>query len=447
MKPRSKIELKMLALAAKLPPITDRQRGYAYTHCFRPMAVYKPRKREIRCLCCGHTSVWEKHLFDGILASEQYDCPQCIKSMDLECHKKGILLDEARFFSVITTFRGYQVIRTWEVERYNSDPGTPTDYNIHEVFQIWILNNGREIITGCPYVRQVHYFHWRHDKPFDIRQHNNSNQGGYYQFDDIYDITDNVLYPDVRVTPLVRRNGWCKEILKYSRMIPMTKAIRWLLSVPTAEMLVKTGQMDMFLYMVRRNDRTFPFLHAVRIANRNGYIVEDTQMWLDMLLMAATIGQDTHNPKVVCPVNLKKAHDAMMPLAARRREKENRKKQLAEMAYWETKYHEAKERFLGLCFGDDEVRISVIPSVTDMEAEGKVMHHCVFSAGYYKRDDCLILSARDREGNRLETIEVNLKTFEVAQSRAKFNKTSPQHKRILNLMSEHMELIRRATMA
>lgn len=38
---------------------------------------------------------------------------------------------------------------------------------------------------------------------------------------------------------------------------------------------------------------------------------------------------------------------------------------------------------------------------------GEAMHHCVFSAGYYKRPESLILSAKDSKGNRLETIEVS----------------------------------------
>lgn len=80
----------------------------------------------------------------------------------------------------------------------------------------------------------------------------------------------------------------------------------------------------------------------------------------------------------------------------------------------------------------------------DIAEEGKAMHHCVYSAGYYKRDDCLILSARDSEGNRLETIEVSLKTFQVVQSRGKCNQMTPQHNEILALLNRNMDMIRKA---
>lgn len=109
---------------------------------------------------------------------------------------------------------------------------------------------------------------------------------------------------------------------------------------------------------------------------------------------------------------------------------------------WEKKYLKAKGRYFGLTFEDDVITISVLPSVADIEQEGVAMHHCVFNAGYYKRDDCLILSARDKKGNRIETIEVSLKTFSVVQSRAKFNKTSDFHQRILTLMAQNMNQIR-----
>ena len=62
----------------------------------------------------------------------------------------------------------------------------------------------------------------------------------------------------------------------------------------------------------------------------------------------------------------------------------------------EEMYSRHKSRFFGICFGDDNILISVITSVADMYAEGEAMHHCVYTNGYYKKPDSLILSARDR---------------------------------------------------
>ena len=44
------------------------------------------------------------------------------------------------------------------------------------------------------------------------------------------------------------------------------------------------------------------------------------------------------------------------------------------------------------------------------------MHHCVFDNAYYLKENSLILSATI-EGRRIETIELNLDTLKVVQSR------------------------------
>ena len=123
MKPKSKAEHAMLALAAKLPPITEKQRQYAFTHAFAPRAVIKPRKREVRCLCCGQTVVYDKPYIDSFLRNGQYDCPYCGRTMGAEKNSPDTPWREWRYFTVITTFRGHQVARTWEVARLNYTHG------------------------------------------------------------------------------------------------------------------------------------------------------------------------------------------------------------------------------------------------------------------------------------------------------------------------------------
>ena len=48
--------------------------------------------------------------------------------------------------------------------------------------------------------------------------------------------------------------------------------------------------------------------------------------------------------------------------------------------------------------------------------EGKAMHHCVYTNAYYNDENSLILSARI-DGERIETVEVDLQTLKVVQSR------------------------------
>ena len=73
--------------------------------------------------------------------------------------------------------------------------------------------------------------------------------------------------------------------------------------------------------------------------------------------------------------------------------------------------------------------------------EGVALHHCVFSNGYYLKEDSLILSATI-EGKRIETIEVNLDTLKVVQSRGVCNKNTEYHEQIVNLVNANSRLIR-----
>lgn len=426
-----------MALAGALPPATAKQRDWAYANCFQPIAVYKPRKREVKCLCCGHTTIWEKSQLATMIDSDEYWCPQCGKSMSMQRYSESSEMRSHRHFTILTTFKGWQVARTFEVSRCNYRTG-PARYSLDEVYQTWIDGKGGEIITGRPHRRSAFYLTWDFHKPWEIKRHN-AGSSGYFQYDDIFDITGNYFYPRVRVTPLIKRNGWKRGLMRYERMISMIDAMRWLLTIPTAEMLVKTGQWDMFLWMVRRGNRQMPFLHSVRIANRNGYIVTDTQLWLDMLEMASDLGMDTHNPKVVCPDDLKHAHDSLLAHVAKRRSKIEREKNLREAALHEDSYVREKGAYFGIRLSDEDLSIKVISSVSEMAEEGETMHHCVFTRQYFKNRDSLILSARDVHGNRLETVELSLRNFKVLQSRAAFNRTSPFHERIIRLVESNAD--------
>ena len=142
MKPKSKLEREMLALAQKLPPITEKQRQYAYNHCFTPRAVYKIRKGEVRCLCCGQTAVYPKAYIEACIDVEEYDCPYCGKSTGIEQLTKETKTRETKFFTILTTFRGFQVARTFEVSRCNYTADHFARYSCDEIFQIWLTPRG-----------------------------------------------------------------------------------------------------------------------------------------------------------------------------------------------------------------------------------------------------------------------------------------------------------------
>ena len=440
MKPRNARERKFLSLVPKLPPVTSAQTAWAYDHCFEPLALYRRRGRRIKCLCCGYETAWDRPFFESYLDVDEYDCPECGKSLRMDEYTTTTSCNESKYFAVITTFRGYQLARVFDVCRSNRRD-VATSYHIDEIFQIWIDADGTETITGRRLHRGINYISWDFHLPWGIAHHNRS-ANGYYQFDDVYDLTGCYLYPDMRVTPILRRNGWSKDLAKYARFYSLTDAMRRLLTSPVAEMLVKNRQFELFLYMMRNSDPSVPFLHSARVANRHHYIISDASMWIDMLNMAEDLHLDTHNPSVVCPEILAEAHDRILHRHTRLLKKINHEKRIQEAIAAEDRYSRNKGRYFGICFGDERVSIAVIRSVAAMAEEGAAMHHCVFDSKYYDKPESLILSARDPEGNRLETVEVSLKSFKVIQSRAKFNNCSPLHDHIVSLVNSNMDLIK-----
>ena len=155
------------------------------------------------------------------------------------------------------------------------------------------------------------------------------------------------------------------------------------------------------------------------------------------------------NAKFICPKDLKKEHDILLQ-RKRKREDELRRQQAREQAVKKAlkrkddimNFYKTHIKFFGIEIKGNGITIHPLESVTQFYQEAAAMHHCVFSNRYYKRSDCLILSAKDANGKRLETIEINLKTFEIIQSRAVCNGTSDKHKEIEELVKKNINLIR-----
>ena len=195
------------------------------------------------------------------------------------------------------------------------------------------------------------------------------------------------------------------------------------------------------------------------VANRHGFDwkqVKDIADWFDYCENLHYLGLDVHSPKYICPTDFNAAHGTMHiranRLYIRRREERERQAQLERERRAEEQAKRDKEivatyagrmgALLGLVIAGKGITITPLQSVDEFMEEGKAMHHCVFANRYYAKDYALIMSARDEQGNRLETIEVNLKEFRIIQSRAVNNGTSDRHDDIVDLVNRKMPLIK-----
>lgn len=429
MKPRNPYERQIAALSAKLPDLTKAQTEWGAGHCFDDK-IYRTGKGKGWCSHCGNDLC--------VGNDEEQKCTHCGSVLKVEVTRKRVFRERS-YLTIITTIKGFQVCRHFSIEKYIKRGGT-AEYDIFECVQNWIDENGRETLMARKTIPfSMYYDVW--DRNSDLSIKNKCSSLFHYYNENRYDI-DGWVYPRMKVIPRLIRNGFDKT--KLDKCPVVNRLMVMLLTDREAEMLMKQGQYALLDHKLRRDIKEFGLpTESVKVASRHGYIVEDASMWLDHIELLNFFGKDIHNPHYICPGNLEAEHSVLNARKARIDAREKLKKELEAAAMWEEQYHTAKEPYFGICFGNGHIVVTVIQSVREMAEEGSAMHHCVYANGYYKKKDSLILTARDMEGNRVETIEVSLKTFEVVQSRGKMNQNTEYHEEILKLVRANMGLIKK----
>lgn len=440
MRPRNSRERLVAKLSAKLPAITEKQRMWAINTCFDKIGNYE--KGKVWCSQCG--GIFDKKSSElGIeLVGDETICPHCGTRLTLKNSRKR-KISESWYFTILTTCKGFQVCRHFVIEKkmYRVLGCNEPNYTIHEAVQNWIAPDGSETIMARPCKCIPHiYDAWDFYKPMSIKSRANARVS---YAPDKYDINAEFVYTIGNILPILRRNGYTRRC----KSLSPCEAMKLVLTDREAEGLAKNGQFGLLAYKHLKGYREFcmPYAHAIRIANRNKYVINDASMWYDYLDLLSFFNLDTHNAHYVCPKNLKREHDALLIRKRRVEQERDREHKRKEAAKWEKQYRTDKARFFGICFGDENVVITVIQSVADMADEGVKMHHCVYDMGYYKKKDSLILTARSiSDGSRIETIEVSLVTFQVVQSRGLQNGNTPYHEEIIQLVNNNINLIKQA---
>lgn len=414
MKPKTKIQKEVFTLSKLLPNISETQTSYAFRHCFEHVGC-RTAKGVITCAECGHK--WQGK---RVLTNEAYDCtcPHCKTKLRVYITQSRIF-KENEYFSVITAFKGYQVIRFFFVRAFFKI-GQPPQYSLTEVVQRWISSEGKFVdIARSRAMNTMYYDLWLEGSPMEIRCTHRA-----------YDIMPVVIYPKIKVIPELKRNGFRGEFYD----IRPFDLFRLLLSDSHAETLIKVGQYNLLRYFFKSSmNKAENYWDSIRICIRNGYIVEDASLWCDYIDLLKYFGKDIKSPKYVCPDKLSEQHDFYL----RKKQKEEKREMAREN---EKQFRELKANFFGLAFTDGTFQIKVLESVEEYLEEGIAMHHCVFSNDYYLKPDTLILSAT-HNGKRIETIEISLDSLEVLQSRGVCNKITEYHQKIIDLVEKNKMLI------
>ncbi|WP_165585745.1 PcfJ domain-containing protein [Pedobacter nototheniae] len=417
--------------------MTKEQEQWAFKNCLEHIG-YRT-KSNVFCLDCGN--IW-----DGDKKAKNMVCPACGIKLRIVDTKKKKFSQTKNKMAIVDVVDGFQVIRHFEIWSHHR-AGEKARQMTHEIVQQWFTPDLNETIVGrVQFIGNESY-----TGDMEIRGSGRSWRGtNYYPW-------THFVYPKFNCLPIYKRNGFTSRVSDIDLLTLFKKLIHDNIS----ETLIKARQFDLLSCRVgNREHQVYKFWNSIKIAIRNNYKVKDGLTWLDYLELASYFKQDLHNPKYVCPRNLKDEHDI---LVKRKQEitrvedearaarnailQERNAARSAEIKHIKdemdsSKYIQEKGRFFGLLFTDGDLSIRVLKTLEEFKQEGKIHTHCVFTNNYFSLEDSLIFSA-SVNGIPAETIELSLSKMQIMQSRGFDNKPTPYHDQIINLVNKNLNLIRR----
>lgn len=182
------------------------------------------------------------------------------------------------------------------------------------------------------------------------------------------------------------------------------------------------------------------YWNTIKAAMRNGYKMNDPQMWIDYIKMLERFGKDIKSPKHICPANLKEAHDEYVEKVNRQRRKEQREKERQQAIEDKAKFEELKSRYFGLAMTDGEIEIHSIDSIDDYYEIGERNRICCGSAKYFLKENTLTLTA-SIGGKQIATIEISLEDYQIIQCRAFANKVCAYTEQIAGIINANKKII------
>lgn len=422
MKPRNKLQRKILKLSQGLSPLSEYQRKDAIRKVAPHIAKYNSKKQYV-CLDCDHS--WTGAEADKVA------CPHCATKLKVDKTRTWNYCNKS-YFAIVTKCQGFQVVRMFFMQT-NLRRGEKATYWIMEAFQRWLSPDGKCTIVGRTRHWLSHYCdYWNWDSDMGIC---NENYGHL--------VTPYKVVGHSSVISKIRRNGYDGNFHKCS---PYTLFSR-LLTDSKTETILKAGQYQLLQHSMGRLYLLENYWPSIKIAIRHKYKITDASMWCDMLQSLEYLNKDIRNPQLILPKNLKAAHDEWLAKKRAKQEKEARRiereralteeqrylENLKKVAENEASYQKAKSKFFDLEFTDNEIIVKPLTSVREFVEEGHQMHHCVFANNYYKRNDVLIFHALV-SGVSIATIEFSLKNFTVVQCRGVHNQQPQLYDRIIELM-------------
>lgn len=423
MKPKTKLQKRVAELSYKLSCIDRKQVEWARENVVAHVAF--TTKNRVLCSECGEFFENKGYKDESIQV-----CPECGRKLKIVISQRKNAYEEA-YFCIVDRCEEFQVFRYFYIDR-TGKPGARAHYYIDEVMQKWMGDDGSVTIMAKSRLMSSGYMFdgWAHSSDLAIRM------PGKYYYSFGYNVSVANTYPVQKWKNEYKRFGVNRQI---KEMDPF-RLLRRVRLDSHAETLLKSKQYQLLAY----SGVTETHWPSIKICIRNNYIVRDASMYVDYLQLLGLYGKDLRNAYYVCPKNLKKEHDLYVARRQRDRDRAERNRQAKELLRQrdaELAFMERIKALVDLVISDSNITIVPLKSLEEFKQEGDIMKHCVFACKYWDKPDSLILSARI-EDKPIETIEVNLNTFKVVQSRGVCNSTTKYHDQIVQLVNKNINLIR-----
>jgi DNA-directed RNA polymerase subunit RPC12/RpoP len=366
-------------------------------------------------------------------------CPHCGKKIYIE-HFQSTGKTFHDVVSTKATMGDWQITRYFH-EKVSCKPNRPSQLELEDLGADWTKDG----YTYRYIARQGGMFYskyWKADTRHfsEMRMEDLTEEG---------DVTECYDMPAFSLDAELAKRGISLDALHGIRL---TKLLDYMNNDAHFETLWKQGDWEMAKFF---STKLYCYWNQIRIARKHGYKIENLTEWRDMIdLMRYDATKDINSPKYICPANLHDAHNAVLEEHERRerarrerlrRENDERMRREAEEAMkdaikCEEEFIKRRQKYFGISIPADNGKFTIVclKSINEFKEEGSTLNHCVFRAGYYNKEDSLILSARDKDNRPIETLEIDLCSFNIRQCYGDHDTHTALHKSILDTMEKNM---------
>ncbi|QYS85431.1 PcfJ domain-containing protein [Flavobacterium oreochromis] len=388
-------------------------------------------KNSVLCMDCGEK--FERNF----KKRKKIKCPNCQTALNLE-ESRCFTDKQSVCYATAEIYGRFQVIRNFELTS-DHRKGEKVKYTNRELVQYWIDEKGKVTFIGLKHILNSYADSWNSN--WEIRLARST-----YWCRNNYDTYPFMYHKDSYFQERYTKLGISHNLPKTG--LSILEAETEIASRPKVETLIKQNKFELARFIIRDNYKGNLYWSSIKIALKHQYLIKDVTLWVDYLDVLKYFKKDLNNPSIICPDNLKKEHDRLFKKKSeierkKQRERERkaaiqRQKQLEEA---EKRYRDFVSKFTNIKLEKGNITVSVLKDINEFRIEGTFLDHCVFSNEYYLKENSLCLSAKVA-GVRTETIELDINTLEIIQSRGKNNKPSPYHTKIINLVKNNLSKIR-----